>query len=121
MVDGGSGPAPDVRRGEVLVPRRHRWRGRAVARRHGSLAGADEVSSAQVLEAYEHECALADAVIQRTPLSATAALWREEWGPLQVESLVDVIVHVLKETSTHAGHLDVAREFIDGHQHLVMS
>jgi len=82
---------------------------------------ADEVSSAQVLEAYEHECALADAVIQRTPLSATAALWREEWGPLQVESLVDVIVHVLKETSTHAGHLDVAREFIDGHQHLVMS
>lgn len=27
---------------------------------------------------------------------------------------------VLTETATHAGHLDIARELIDGHQHLVL-
>ncbi|HSN12946.1 MAG TPA: DinB family protein [Propionibacteriaceae bacterium] len=77
--------------------------------------------STEVLAAYERECALADEIIERTPLDATAALWREEWGPLHVESLLDVVVHVLKETATHAGHLDVARELLDGHQHLVLT
>jgi hypothetical protein len=60
-------------------------------------------------------------VIRRTPLDALPAAWLQEWGPLQVEGLLDVIVHVIKETATHAGHLDVARELIDGHQHLVMT
>ena len=79
------------------------------------------VSSATVVEEYRNECRLADEVIQRTPLHAPAAEWREQRGELQVESLLDVIVHVIKETATHAGHLDVARELIDGHQHLVVT
>ena len=78
------------------------------------------ISSDEVLASYERECALADAVIGSTPLHAEAARWREDWGPLQVDSLLDVVVHVLKETATHAGHLDVARELLDGHQHLVL-
>jgi uncharacterized damage-inducible protein DinB len=80
-----------------------------------------ETPSSEVLAAYERECALADAVIERTPLHATAALWRDEWGPLRVESLLEVVEHVIKETATHAGHLDVARELLDGHQHLVLT
>jgi hypothetical protein len=82
---------------------------------------ADGLTSAEVLAAYEQECAAADAVIERLPLDAPAAVWRDEWGPLHVESLLDVIVHVLKETATHAGHLDVARELLDGHLHLVLT
>ncbi len=31
-----------------------------------------------------------------------------------------VVLRVLVETSTHAGHLDIVRELIDGHQHLVV-
>ena len=31
-----------------------------------------------------------------------------------------VIVHVLIETATHAGHLDAARELIDGRQYIVL-
>lgn len=31
------------------------------------------------------------------------------------------ILRLLVETATHAGHLDMAREAIDGHQHLVVS
>jgi hypothetical protein len=30
------------------------------------------------------------------------------------------VFRVLVETATHAGHLDMARERIDGHQHLVV-
>ena len=81
----------------------------------------EEVSSAAVIEAYRTECALADEVIRRTGLEAPAAGRRAEWGSLEVESLLDVIIHVIKETATHAGHLDVARELIDGHQHLVVT
>ncbi|MCY1675646.1 DUF664 domain-containing protein [Pseudarthrobacter sp. SL88] len=31
----------------------------------------------------------------------------------------EVLVRVLAETSVHAGHLDIVRELIDGHQHIV--
>jgi hypothetical protein len=31
------------------------------------------------------------------------------------------VLRLLVETATHAGHLDLARESIDGHQHLVVS
>lgn len=81
----------------------------------------DATPSSDVLAAYQRECALADEVISRTPLDAPAVVWRDEWGPLHVESLLDVVAHVLKETATHAGHLDVARELLDGHQHLVLT
>lgn len=81
---------------------------------------AADVTSGGVLDAYAAECAIADEVIGRTPLDALPVAWEEGWGPMQVEGLLDVIIHVIKETATHAGHLDVARELIDGHQHLVM-
>jgi hypothetical protein len=31
-----------------------------------------------------------------------------------------VLVHVLVETSVHAGHLDLVRELLDGRQHIVL-
>lgn len=82
--------------------------------------GAD-VTAQQVLDAYVAECALADEIIARLPLDAAPVGWPEDWGPVPVESLADAIVHVLKETATHAGHLDIAREMVDGHQHLVLT
>lgn len=82
--------------------------------------GAD-VTAQQVLDSYIAECALADEIIARLPLDAPSVGWPEDWGPVPVESLADAIVHVLKETATHAGHLDIAREMVDGHQHLVLT
>ncbi len=32
----------------------------------------------------------------------------------------EVVFRVLAETSVHAGHLDIVRELIDGHQNLVL-
>ena len=34
--------------------------------------------------------------------------------------LAAVLVHVILDAATHAGHLDAARELIDGRQHLVL-
>jgi hypothetical protein len=31
-----------------------------------------------------------------------------------------IVVHMLVETATHAGHLDAAAELLDGRQHLVV-
>jgi hypothetical protein len=83
---------------------------------------ADDVSAAAVITAYREECARSDAVIAGLDLSAPPGLWPEglfgEWRP---ESLRMMVVHVIAETATHAGHLDIVRELIDGHQWLVLT
>ncbi len=42
-----------------------------------------------------------------------------EWG-VDFPTVRSIIVHVLVETACHAGHLDAARELLDGTQWLVM-
>jgi Protein of unknown function (DUF664) len=47
----------------------------------------------------------------------------ETWWPdagLAFPDLRTIVVHVLVETSIHAGQLDAVRELLDGHQHLVI-
>ena len=39
---------------------------------------------------------------------------RVEWWPDPEVTLFDVLVHMLAETSRHAGHADILREEIDG-------
>jgi hypothetical protein len=70
-----------------------------------------------VLEAYRREIKLADAVIAATPLDQPPAIWPTEiWPDWRLPNLRAVILHVITETACHAGHLDAARELIDGHQ-----
>jgi hypothetical protein len=38
-----------------------------------------------------------------------------------LHSLREIVLHVVTETATHAGHLDAARELIDGKLHLVLT
>jgi hypothetical protein len=42
-----------------------------------------------------------------------------EGGP-PCSMLCEVLFHVLVETTTHAGHLDICRELVDGGQRLVL-
>lgn len=82
----------------------------------------DEESPAEVLEEYRRATEASDAVIAGLDLSAPPAL-PEAWWPdagLSFPDLRSVVVHVLVDTATHAGHLDAVRELIDGHQHLVL-
>jgi hypothetical protein len=78
---------------------------------------APDAPAAAVLEAYRQEIELADAVIAATPLNEPPAIWPTEiWPDWRLPNLRAVILHVITETACHAGHLDAARELIDGHQ-----
>ena len=68
-----------------------------------------------VLEDYRHEIRAAAAVVKSMPLDASPAWWPERmFGEWRLDTLHEVVLHVLVEFSCHAGHLDAARELLDG-------
>ncbi len=80
-----------------------------------------EVSAAAALDAYRLEIERADAVIAATPLDAAPAWWPTDlFGDWRLGDLRSVLLHVIVETACHAGHLDSARELIDGRTWLVL-
>lgn len=74
----------------------------------------------QLVDLYGRECAAADATIAGLSLDARPRHWPDGWGTCPVENLRDALLHVITETATHVGQLDVVRELIDGRQRLVM-
>ncbi|MFC7431528.1 MULTISPECIES: DUF664 domain-containing protein [unclassified Agrococcus] len=75
----------------------------------------------EVVDAYRAAIRRSDDVIAATALDA--APLRPEPGWVEAGRFPDVrsiLVHVIVETSTHAGQLDVARELLDGGQHIVL-
>jgi len=77
-----------------------------------------DMSSAEVIAEYRDICARSDAVLAVTPLSA---------APLGIHGNPDmdepanvrwVVLHMIEETARHAGHLDIARELLDGRTRL---
>jgi hypothetical protein len=79
-------------------------------------------SAATVLDTYRAEAARSDAVITATALDAAPVWWPAEvFADMPERDLRATVLHVLTETACHAGHLDAARELIDGHQHLVLT
>ncbi len=83
---------------------------------------APEVLAGNLLDRYRQETELADAVITATPADAALA-WRPHdlFGEPHLHTLRDVLLHVIAETACHAGHLDAARELIDGRRWLVLA
>jgi hypothetical protein len=80
------------------------------------------VPAADVLALYREETGRADAVVRARPLDAAPAWWPDDWFPgLARRDLRGTLLHVLAETATHAGHLDAARELLDGRQWLVLT
>ncbi|MBB2891056.1 DUF664 domain-containing protein [Flexivirga oryzae] len=74
-----------------------------------------------VLTAYRHECAKADRVLADTEFDAPPAWWPADlFGDWRLATVGEAVMHVIVETASHAGHLDAARELIDGHQWLVL-
>jgi len=83
---------------------------------------APNVPAGDVLDLYRTESELADAALAAVGGgTATPRWWPADAGEPHYTSAREVLLHVLVETSTHAGHLDAVRELIDGHQHLVIS
>jgi Protein of unknown function (DUF664) len=72
---------------------------------------------ADVVAAYREETAYADRIIAAL---APDAVPRWEQGADGRTDLTAVILHVLVDTATHAGHLDIVREGIDRKQFLIV-
>ncbi|MFJ6168400.1 DinB family protein [Micromonospora orduensis] len=70
---------------------------------------------AQVFGFYSDQCRISDAIIAGASLTAVpAARHPEEPLASQTTDLRRIVLHVIEETARHIGHLDVARELIDG-------
>ena len=85
----------------------------------GWLVG-PQVTAEQVFSLYQEEIARANAVIAATPLDALARRRDPRWDtsgwpePEQTVNMRWIILHIIEETARHAGHLDTARELLDG-------
>ncbi len=83
---------------------------------------APDLPPAAVLDLYRSEAELADAaLVAAGGAGATPRWWPADFGNAPYRTAKEILLHVLVETATHAGHLDAARELVDGHQHLVIS
>ena len=81
-----------------------------------------EMAAEDVFELYRRETEAADAVLATTPLDAGPRWWPEDlFEGMPPMDLQRTILHVIAETACHAGHLDAARELIDGRQHFVLT
>jgi uncharacterized damage-inducible protein DinB len=71
---------------------------------------------------YREEIERANAIIAATPLDQAPRQPDPRWGEWgrQFRDLRVVMLHVIEETACHAGHLDAARELLDGHQWVVL-
>jgi len=65
----------------------------------------------QIIDFYQRACEHADATIQALPLDAPGHV---PWWSRPDVKLVNIMIHVLQETTRHAGHADILREQIDG-------
>jgi Protein of unknown function (DUF664) len=80
--------------------------------------GADIPADA-VFDAYRQEIERANVVIAATSLDTPPAIWPVEiWPSWRLPDFRAVMLHVITETACHAGHLDAARELLDGSQWL---
>jgi uncharacterized damage-inducible protein DinB len=81
-----------------------------------------ETPAQEVLGRYREEVARANEIIAATSLDAMPRWWPTEIFPdFPARPLRRTILHVITETATHAGHLDAARELIDGQTWLILT
>ncbi|HKR70604.1 MAG TPA: DinB family protein [Streptosporangiaceae bacterium] len=73
--------------------------------------------SAEIIGFYREQCARSDAVLAVTPLSA-APRGKHGDPEMEPENVRWVVLHMIEETARHAGHLDIARELLDGQTRL---
>jgi uncharacterized damage-inducible protein DinB len=81
----------------------------------------DEEPVEEVLHRYRANIEHADGITASRSLDAVPAWWPDFFGTWRLDSLREIVLHVVAETATHAGHLDAARELIDGKLHLVLT
>jgi uncharacterized damage-inducible protein DinB len=88
----------------------------AYARREDGFRMNDDETLAELLDAYERVARRTDALVTNLPdLDADQPLPEAPWfEPGARRSARRVFLHVIAETSQHAGHADIVREALDG-------
>ena len=74
-------------------------------------------SSADLIAGYRDECRRSDEVLAVTPLSAAPRGLRfhpDSEYTRQITNVRWIVLHVIEETAAHSGHLEIARELLDG-------
>jgi hypothetical protein len=74
-----------------------------------------DLPSAEILQNYVEECERSNGVLAKTTMS-TESVGRH--GDDEVSSVRWVVLHMIEETATHSGHLEIARELMDGQTRL---
>lgn len=67
-----------------------------------------------VFDLYQREAKAADVILAQIDLDTPPARWPDYFSDFRLDDVREVIMHVITETATHAGHLDAARELLDG-------
>jgi hypothetical protein len=71
-----------------------------------------DLPSVEIVASYIEQCRFSDDVLAQTTLSAKA---RGRHDPDREElSVREVVLHMIEETAAHSGHLEIAREMLDG-------
>ncbi len=86
----------------------------------GAWQVAPSESPDDLFDLYWDEIARSNAIIEATSLDAAPSQRDAWWGSWEVPNLRFVMLHVITETACHAGHLDAARELLDGRRWLVL-
>ena len=71
-------------------------------------------SAAQVVAFYRDQCRRSNAVLASRPLSSPPVGQHDEEIADEITDLRWIALHRIEETARHAGHLDAARELLDG-------
>jgi uncharacterized damage-inducible protein DinB len=76
-----------------------------------------DMPSADIIADYRDVCRKADEVLAVTPLSAAPRGLHFHPDPeytAQITNVRWIVLHIIEETATHSGHLEIARELLDG-------
>jgi uncharacterized protein DUF664 len=76
-----------------------------------------DLPAADLIANYREECRRSDEVLAVTPLSAAPRGLHFHHDPgytAQITNVRWIVLHVIEETAAHSGHLEIARELLDG-------
>ena len=74
-----------------------------------------------IVDGYRAEIQRSAAVLAEADLDASPGWWPTEIFPdWRMDDVRQIVLHVITETATHAGHLDLVRELIDGRQWMTL-
>jgi hypothetical protein len=74
-----------------------------------------DLPSSEVLRNYREECERSNAVLAQVSMSAVP---RGRHGDDEIPNVRWVVLHMIEETAAHSGHLEIARELLDGQKYL---